>query len=66
MVRLSLVAGAAPAGTGGLSVRNHWTNDDERTDGDELPRERDSNSSVQSQYEDTVLPDREWEHEDDS
>ncbi len=46
-------------------MRNHWTND-EKTDVDELPRERDSNSSVQSQYEDSVLPDREWEHEDDS
>ncbi len=46
-------------------MRNHWT-DDEKTDVDELPRERDSNSSVQSQYEDSVLPDREWEHEDDS
>ena len=35
-------------------------------DREELLRERDSNSSVQSQYEDSVLPDREREHEADS
>ena len=33
---------------------------------DEMPRERNQESSVQSQYEDSVLPDREWEHEEDS
>ena len=31
---------------------------------DDLPRERESDSSLQSQYEDTVIPDREWEHEE--
>ena len=30
----------------------------------EATRERDSESSLQSQYEDSVLPDREWEHEE--
>ena len=46
-------------------MRRDWTEED-RLDREELPRERDSNSSVQSQYEDSVLPDREWEHEEDS
>ncbi len=31
---------------------------------EERLRERDTNSSLQSQYEDSVLPDREWEHEE--
>ena len=35
-------------------------------DPEELPRERDSNSSVQSQYEDSVPPNLEWEHDEDS
>ena len=33
---------------------------------DDLPRERDSDSSVQPVYEDSVVPDRDWEHEGDS
>ncbi len=35
-------------------------------DTDEPPRERDSDSSVQAQYEDSVLPDPERDHEADS
>ena len=31
---------------------------------DEAPRERNTDSSLQSQYEDSVLPEREWEHEE--
>lgn len=48
---------------GGLHLRNHWT-EEEMLERDEAPRERNSDSSVQSQYEDSVLPDREWEHEE--
>ena len=40
--------------------------DDEMLEREELARERDSSSSMQAQYEDSVLPDREWEHEGDS
>ena len=46
-------------------VRNDWT-EEEMLKREEQPRERDGDSSVQSQYEDSVLPDREWEHEGDS
>ena len=45
-------------------MRNDWA--EEEMLEQELLRERDSNSSVQAQYEDSVLPDREWEHEGDS
>ena len=33
---------------------------------DPAPRERDENSSLQSQYEDSVLPEREFEYESGS
>ena len=46
-------------------MRNPWT-DEEMVEREEPPRERDGASSVQPQYEDSVLPDREWEHEGDS
>ena len=46
-------------------MRSPWT-EEEMLRREEMPRERDTDSSVQSQYEDSVLPDREWEHEEDS
>ena len=46
-------------------MRDAW-DEDERLEREDLPRERDMDSSLQPQYEDSVLPDREWEHEGDS
>ena len=39
---------------------------DEAALAEELRRGRNTESSVQAQYEDSVLPEREWEHEEDS
>lgn len=47
------------------AVRAAWDGD-EMLEDEEPPRERDSNSSVQPQYEDSVLPDRDREHERES
>ena len=37
-----------------------------QTEGADLPRERNTDSSVSAQYEDHIPPDRSWEHEDES
>ena len=44
---------------------NPWS---ERTmlEPEELPRARDTDSSVQAQYEDSVPQDHSWDHEEDS
>ena len=46
-------------------MRCDW-NDERTLEEGSFPRERNNDSSLQAQYEDSVLPDREWEHEEDS
>ena len=46
-------------------MRRDW-GEDAMLGEEELPRERDTDSSRQAEYEDSVLPDREWEHEETS
>jgi hypothetical protein len=44
---------------------NSWS-DKAILEEEQLPRERDSDTSLQAQYEDSVPESREWEHEEDS
>ncbi len=46
-------------------MRRDWS-DERALDEDDLPPERSADSSLQAQYEDSVLPDRERGHEEDS
>ena len=47
-------------------MRSSWSEEWMIEEEGERPRGRDEDSSVQSQYEDSVLPDREFEHEEES